>query len=589
MSGWANQYLQLSAEDSAEPGQFSTDRAPYQKGIMDAVSEKGIHTVVVKSSAQIGKTAILKAIIGFHVDQDPAPILMLQPTEHMAEAFSKDRLAPMIRDTPALKDKIADPRARDSGNSILHKRFSGGHLTLAGSNSPAGLASRPIRIVLCDEVDRYPASAGSEGDPVNLAIKRTATFWNRRIVLTSTPTIKGASRIDMAYENSDQRHFYVPCPHCNTFHMLKWDNCRWPPGEPDRAIMVCPECAVEIEESHKPRLLATGEWRADMPCKGIAGFHINELYSPWRKWADIARDFLFAKQDPQLLKTWVNTSLGESWEEDAEKADPDSLMGRREHYGKDQIPERILYLTAGVDVQGDRLEAEIVGWRSSSRDESPESWGIEYRIFHGDPAKNEVWDDLDEFLLGIYKTESGRKLRVMAGCVDSGGHHTAQVYAFCGARIGRHIYPTKGMPGAKPIWTPKAAKSKKYNANVWHVGADSGKDAWYARLKIKEAGPGYCHFPLDYDKHYFEMLTAEQVRTKYIKGRPIREWFLPANRRNEALDIRVLALAALLARPIDWTAIDHSRPIHSAPAPKATIRTGNSSFIRRQTGTPWIR
>ncbi|MBK8191652.1 MAG: phage terminase large subunit family protein [Vampirovibrionales bacterium] len=254
VSEWANQYLQLSAEDSAEPGQFSTDRAPYQKGIMDAVSERGIHTVVVKSSAQIGKTAILKAIIGFHVDQDPAPILMLQPTEHMAEAFSKDRLAPMIRDTPALKDKIADPRSRDSGNSILHKRFAGGHLTLAGSNSPAGLASRPIRIVLCDEVDRYPASAGSEGDPVNLAIKRTATFWNRRIVLTSTPTIKGASRIDMAYENSDQRHFYVPCPHCGTFHIFKWENCRWPPGEPDRAIMVCPECAVEIEESHKPRI-----------------------------------------------------------------------------------------------------------------------------------------------------------------------------------------------------------------------------------------------------------------------------------------------------------------------------------------------
>lgn len=557
---------------------------------MDAVSEPGTHTVIVMSSAQIGKTVILKSIIGYHVDQDPAPILMLQPTEQMAEAFSKDRLAPMIRDTPALRDKIADPRARDSGNSILHKRFLGGHLTLAGSNSPASLASRPIRVVLCDEVDRYPASAGSEGDPVNLAVKRTATFWNRRIVLTSTPTIKGASRIEMAFSGSDQRRYHVPCPHCGDWHTLKWANVKWPPNEPERAFMACEKCGGVIEEKHKPAMLARGEWRAERPpCKGIAGFHINELYSPWRRWSDVAIDFLTAKQSPETLKTWVNTSRGECWEEEAEKSDPDSLMARRENYTRDTLPDDVLYLTAGIDVQDDRLEAEIVGWRQSGRDDPPESWGIEYRVLRGDPAKTQVWDDLDAFLASEYRTAvMQRVLRVQAACVDTGGHHTAQVYAYCSTRKGRHIYPTKGMSGSRAVWAAKPGKSKKYQSAVWIVGADTGKDAWYARLRVKEPGPGYCHFPLEYGREYFDGLTAEQVRAKRVKGRVVREWFLPSGRRNEPLDIRVLALAALLARPVNWAKPPAARA--AEPAPKAAPRIApGGRFINRPSGQSWIR
>lgn len=555
---------------------------------MDALSEPGVHTAIVMSSAQIGKTVILKAIVGYHVDQDPAPILIMQPTEHMAEAFSKDRLAPMIRDTPCLKHRIADPRSRDSGNSILHKRFNGGHLTMVGSNSPSALASRPIRIVLCDEVDRYPASAGTEGDPVNLAIKRTATFWNRRIVLTSTPTVKGLSRIEQAYLISDQRRYYVPCPHCQHYHHLQWANVHFDPAHPQNAAMACPECGGLIEEKHKGALLAKGEWRAENPgVKGIAGFHINELYSPWRRWADVVTDFLAAKGQPETLKTWVNTSLGETWEEQSEKSDPASLLSRRENYTRDRLPAGILYLTAGVDCQDDRLELEVVGWRQTSRDEPPESWGVEYHVLRGDPARTAVWEQLDNILKGEWRTETGRVLRISAACVDSGGHHTAQVYAFCTERKGRHVYATKGMAGPRPVWSHKAGKSQKYKAQVWHIGVDTGKDAWYARLRIADPGPGYCHFPLAYNEDYFDMLTAEQVRTKYSKGHPVREWFCPKGRRNEALDIRVMSLAALLARPIQWAALEQQPASHPVPMPaqKAPL----SGFINRPSGQPWIR
>lgn len=591
ISQWADECLQLSAEDSAEPGRFSTARAPYQRGILDALSEPGIHTVVVMSSAQIGKTVLLKAIIGYHVDQDPAPILMLQPTEAMAEAFSKDRLAPMIRDTPVLRDKIADPRARDSGNTILHKRFTGGHLTLVGANSAAGLASRPIRVVLCDEVDRYPASAGAEGDPVNLAIKRAATFWNRRIVLTSTPSIKGVSRIERAFNFSDQRRYHVPCPHCQAFNPWRWADLHFDPVNPAvNPVMACPSCGGVIEERHKPRLLGTGEWRPDHPTvRGVAGFHLNELYSPWRKWSEVIADFLAAKGNPETLKVWVNTSLGEPWEEETEKQDADSLLSRRENYDATALPDGILYLTAGVDVQSDRLEVEVVGWRQDGQDVPPESWGVAYRVIPGDPAKVEVWDSLDTVLQSTWTTQAGRRLRVMAVGVDSGGHHTAQVYAYCAARKGQHFYACKGIDGPRPIWSGKKSRSPKYKAELWLVGSDTGKDAWYSRLKIAEPGPGYCHFPLSYDRHYFAMLTAEQVRTKYRKGRALREWFLPSGRRNEALDIRVLALAALLARPVDWRALGNT-PIRPAatPAPRAAPRSGGS-FINRPSGLPWTR
>lgn len=580
ISQWAAANLRLSAEDSAEPGKYNPNRAPYQRGMLDALNERGVHTAVIMSSAQIGKTVLIKSIIGYHIDQDPAPILCVNPSEAMAETFSRDRLAPMIRDTPCLQGKIADPKSRDSGNTILSKRFIGGHLTMIGANAPSALASRPIRVVLCDEVDRYPPSAGSEGDPVNLAIKRTATFHNRRIILTSTPTIKGYSRIERAYQGSDQRRYYVPCPHCNTAQILRWENVKWTDGNPNTAIIACQECGGIIENSQKMAMLLAGEWRASQPCTGIAGFHINELYSPWRSWSDVVTDFLAAKQDTETLKTWVNTSLGETWEDQAEKSDPQSLMMRRENYTPDAIPSAVLYLTAGVDTQDDRLEVEVVGWRQEGRDHPPESWGVEYRVITGDPAKQSTWSDLDAFLLGTWTTETGRTLRIGAVCIDSGGHHTAQVYAFCETRAGRHVYAVKGMSGSRPIWTPRPGKSKKYQAKVWHVGVDTAKDAWYSRLRQVDTGPGYCHFPISYTDRFFDGLTAEQVKTKYIKGHPVREWFLPSGRRNEPLDVRNYALASLLARPVPWSQL--------ATAAGDTLINARAPTVIKRRASKWL-
>jgi phage terminase large subunit GpA-like protein len=543
--------------------------------MMDALNDPSVHTIAVIKSAQIGYTEMLLNILGYYISQDPSPILLVNPTLEMSESFSKSRLAPMLRDTPALKGRVSDPRSRDSGNTLLAKNFPGGILAMAGANSPAGLASRPIRIVLCDEVDRFPASAGPEGDPVNLAIKRSATFQNRKIILGSTPTIKGVSRIEQAYLNSDQRRYYVPCPHCQHYHHLQWANVHFDATHPEHAAMACPECGGLIEEKHKGGMLARGEWRAENPgVKGIAGFHINELYSPWRRWVDVVTDFLSAKQSPETLKTWINTSLGETWEEQSEKSDPTTLLSRRENYTATRLPVGILYLTVGIDCQDDRLELEIVGWRQDGRDSPPESWGIEYQVLRGDPARIEVWNQLDGILKQEWRTEDGRALRISAACIDSGGHHTSQVYAFCEARKGRHIYAIKGMPGSRPIWNHKPAKSQKYRAQVWHVGGETAKDAWYARLKIQEPGPGYCHFPLAYDEHYFDMLTAEQVRTKYSKGRPIREWFCPKGKRNEALDIRCYSLAALYSRPVNWAQLagQVGQGTVSALTPKAAPR-----------------
>lgn len=547
--------------------------------MLDALNEPGIQRVVIMSSAQIGKTSLIKAIIGYYIDQDPSPILCVNPTEAMAETFAKDRIAPMVRDTPCLNGKIADPRSRDSGNTILHKRFPGGHLTMIGANAPASLASRPIRVVLCDEVDRYPTSAGTEGDPVNLAIKRTATFHNRRIVLTSTPTIKGASRIESAYLDSDRRRYHVPCPHCGEYQPLEWAQLQFDPEHPEHAAYTCKHCGALIEERDKPIMLREGCWIADAPKRDTAGFHINELYSPWRRWSEIVIDFLAAKRGgAETLKTWINTSLGETWEEQAEKSDPQALLTRREHYTPDALPAGVLYLTAGVDVQDDRLELEIIGWRQDGRDAPPESWGVEYRVLHGDPARKAVWNDLDALLLGTWRTENGRTLIIGATCIDSGGHHTAAVYAFCEARRGRHVYAIKGMPGARPVWKPQAGRSRKYQARVWHVGSDTAKDAWYSRLRVADHGPGYCHFPVAYTETYFDGLTAEQVRTRYRKGHPVREWHLPPGRRNEPLDIRVYALAALLARPVPWSqlAAATAAPLASQPAPRASRRRKSS-------------
>lgn len=554
VSEWADKYRQLSREASSEPGQWRTARAEYQRAILDAVSDPLTHTVVVMSCAQVGKSEILLNGIGFHVAQDPAPILFLQPTVEMAETFAKDRIAPMIRDTPALTTKIAEPMSRSGGNTILHKQFPGGHLTLAGANSPASLASRPVRIVFADEVDRYPPSAGTEGDPVTLARARTKTFHNRKFCLTSTPTIKGVSRIEQAYEESDQRIYEVPCPHCATPQRMLWASVKWTPGHPDEAAYHCVECGSAWSEPQRIAAIRKGAWVPRAPFRGVAGFHLSELYSPWSRVGDMARACVEAKasRSQERIRAWINTTLGETWEQDGERVDDASIASRVESWGSE--PEGVLVRTAGVDVQDDRLEVEIVGW---GRDE--ESWSLDYHVIFGDPSGPTLWADLDRYLLDH---------RLSAVCVDS-GYHTQAVYKFCRERLRRRVYAIKGMAGpGRPVWPKRSSKGVAGKAVLFLVGVDAAKDQIFAHLKLKDAGPGYCHFPADRDERYFSGLSSETVVTKYSKGFPVREYRKRSGVRNEPLDCRVYAYCALVSLNIrNWSAIARPKQKQDEAAP----------------------
>jgi phage terminase large subunit GpA-like protein len=310
----------------------------------------------------VGKTELINNVVGYHIHQDPAPMLVVQPTLEMAQTWSKDRLAPAVRDTPVLASRIKDPRSRDSGNTTLHKVFAGGHVTACGANSPSSLASRPCRLILCDEVDRYPPSAGTEGDPVSLAKKRSTTFWNRKIILVSTPTEKNHSRIEQAYQESDQRKYFVKCPECEEDQVLRWANVHWEKDKPGTANYVCEHCGCFWDDAKRFRAIRYGKWKPTADGDGkTAGFHLSGLYSPWTPLEDSVRDFLASKRDPMRLKTWVNTFLGETWEDQGEQVDEHDLINRSEDWGE-ELPDDVLLLTAGVDVQDDRLELEIVGW-----------------------------------------------------------------------------------------------------------------------------------------------------------------------------------------------------------------------------------
>lgn len=505
---------------------------------MDAFTDPTVSNVVVMSSAQVGKTEVLLNVLGHFIDQDPGPILVVMPTLEMAQAFSKDRLAPMIRDTPRLHGKIGDPRSRDGDNTVLHKLFPGGHLTIAGANSPASLASRPVRVVLCDEVDRFPVSAGMEGDPVDLAVKRSTNFWNRRVGLFSTPTVKNQSRIELAFEASDQRRFYVPCPRCGHFQALVWGNVIWPKAAPEAAHYECEACRYQIGEGEKLRMIRLGEWRPMRDFSGSAGFALSEIYSPWSAMADMAKTFLQAKQSSETLQVWVNTSLGEAWEDEAETIEDSVLLGRREQYGP-VVPAGGGVLTTGVDVQDDRLECEVVAWGLGE-----ESWSVAYQIFYGDPAQPAVWEDLDSYLGLLWEHESGARLRIAAACIDSGGHHTKAVYAFVRPREGRRIFAVKGAstPGKPLVSRPNT--NNLGGVKLFTVGVDTAKATVFSRLRIGDPGPGFMHFPASHDEEYFRQLTAEKVVTKYRRGFPYRQWE-KTRTRNDALDCRVYAMAAL--------------------------------------------
>ena len=545
---WADAYRKLSPESSAEAGQWHTSRLPFQREIMKTLNDPNVEEIVFMKSAQVGATEIILNIIGFYIHQEPTSILCLQPTLSMAQTFSKDRLAPMLRDTPVLKNKVKDPRTRDAENTTLHKKFNGGHITIVGANSASGLASRPIRIVLCDEVDRYPISAGTEGDPIKLATKRTTTFYNRKIIMVSTPTIKTVSRIEKAFNKSDQRYFHVPCPECHVKQKLEWANLNFDKENPENAAMTCSSCGSVIPEIKKQWMLKNGEWVAENTNSRVAGFHISELYSPFRRWSELVEDFLEAKQSPEMLQTFINTSLGECWEEQGEEIEADGLMARRENYNEKLIPEGILVVTAGVDIQSDRIEIQTIGFGKNY-----EAWVIQYKIIFGDPSLEETWEELDDFLQTVYKNENGQKFKITATCVDSGGHHTAEVYKFTKARTSEQIFAVKGSSQAHQPIASKIRFVGRTKAPLIMCGTDTAKEWIMSRLNLKD--DRLIHFSNNLDEEYFKQLTSEKRITKKSHGKEYLVW-KATRKRNEGLDTFVYALCAVTFLTPQWKKIE---------------------------------
>lgn len=555
VSQWADSYRRLSQEASAEPGRWNTERAPYQREILDAINDGRCEEIIIMSSAQVGKTEIILNIIGYYIAYDPSPILCLQPTLEMAQTFSKDRLAPMLRDTPVLRGKVKDVRSRDSGNTILHKVFPGGHITMAGANSAAGLASRPIKVVLMDEIDRYPASAGTEGNPIKLAEKRTTTFWNRKKVKVSTPTIKGRSQIENEFLSSSKEEWCVPCPCCGKYQPYEWGRIHF--SDVTMECKFCMERFPEMEWKENP-----GKWiaAADNPKK--RGFHLNELASPWKHWEEIIDEFRDANKalkeqgDAEKMKVWINTTLGETWEEKGEAADEDVLLKRRERYTAD-LPDGVLLVTAGVDVQDDRFEVEITGWGKGY-----ESWGILYRKIPCDPEKEESWDKLEKFLDMELYFENKNSLLIACTCIDTGGHHTTEAYKFLKKmeRKQKRIFGIKGMGGEGIPLVYKVSTNNIEKVKILLLGVDSGKEILMTRLKTVDEGPGYCHFPINADRGYNETyikgLSSEQRVIHFKNGRPVLKWIKKSGARNEPLDLRNYSTAAAEFLRPDWDVLE---------------------------------
>jgi len=587
VSQWADRYRRLSREASAEPGQWSTDRAPYQREIMDAMSDPSVEGVVVMCGSQSGKTEIVLNTLGYHIHYDPAPILVLQPTQKpMAEDFSKDRVAPMVRDTPALRGKVRSPRSKNSNNTILHKAFDGGHLTIAGANSASSLASRPIRILLADEIDRYPLAVGGEGDPLALAEQRTTNFWNRKKLFVSTPTVKGISRIEARYALSSRERWCVPCPVCGHLQTLSWKHIRFPDEEKAYPTHECESCHTRSGEQAWKSMMTKGAWVAENPEASERGFHLNQLSSPWRSWTEIINQFKRAKAaldsgDVEPMKVFINTVLAETWEERGEVIEPDRFMDRCEFYPS-EVPDGGILLTMGVDVQRDRLEAEVVAWGPGE-----ESWNIDYKVFPGDPTEPEVWEALTAYRTKTWTHESGVELSVDAVAVDS-GDNTQAVYDYVRDLAGERVFPIKGIAGDRAVIsgpTRQRAGKRSRPVMLYRVGVDTAKKVIYARLRLERADEsqtfpaGFCHFPHGRDQEYFLQLTAEKLVTRYKKGFPYRVWE-KIRARNEALDCRVYAYAVMKLLNPDWEALRR----RVMPRPESKDEEGKRKKKRRHGG-----
>lgn len=556
-SQWADKYRQVAPGTSPEPGEWRTSRVPYAREPLDAMTDRRTEIVVLMWSSQLGKSEILLNVLGYYVDQEPAPQLMIQPTLEAAENFSKERIDPTFRYSPGLADKLEDGKdgrgtSRKSSTTIRMKHYPGGYLAMVGANSPAGLASRPIRVLLADEIDRY--SATKEGDPLKLGIQRTTNFHNRKMGLVSTPTIKGASKIEEWYLKSDQRLFYLTCPNCGHEHVWNWGLVKWDKDDAGNALPMtarieCPKCGEVERGAYKPnpKILETGRWKSTNPDSRIKGYHINSLYSPWVNLYSLVEEFTTAtkNRDKTGLMEFINLKLGEPWDEHAGEDDIwEHLHKRREYYVDDNLPDGVVVLTAGVDVQRDRLECTIYGWGIGK-----ECWGIEHRILYGAPDNPDTWQQLDMVFQIQRKLPNGAILPIACTFIDSGdGEYTAHVYRYTKAREGLRIFSVKGRGGMGVPLLNNPTRNNTEGANLFSLGVDSGKSLVMSRLRIEDEGAGFVHYPRQaergFNENFFQQLTAEVYEQKFEKG-VIKTGWKKIRERNEALDCFVYATAAI--------------------------------------------
>lgn len=566
VSEWADKNRMLSSKSASEPGRWRTKRTPYLKEIMDCLSPKSpIQKVVFMKGAQIGGTECGNNWIGYIMHKAPGPIMAVSPTVEMAKRNSRQRIDPLIEDCPALKNIVSSPRSRDKGNTMLSKDFMGGVLVMTGANSAVGLRSMPARYLFMDEVDGYPQDLDGEGDPILLAERRTATFNKRKkIFLVSTPTIKGLSNIEREFENSDKRYYFVPCPYCGGYQRLEWANIR---KTDDGSVQYeCVHCQKLIGEHYKTQMLENGRWEATSSSDGVtAGFHLSSLYSPvgWLSWAECVDIYEKAQKNPTLMQGFQNTILGETYEQESEAPEWQRLYETREDYTIGTIPMGGLFLTAGVDIQKDRIECEVVAWGRQKQ-----SWSVEYFVLDGDTAKPEVWRALEKVLYKDYPHESGITMPIRVMCVDS-GYATQDVYSFvrqfnqavwggAGARANapRTVVAIKGQSrDTAMILSTSKADTKKKGLKVWNVSGPVIKTELYRWLKMERIGDnatdfGRCHFP-QYGEEYFKQLTAERQVVKISNGYPKPVWEKDPTRRNEALDCRVYARAGAAIYGLD--------------------------------------
>lgn len=555
-SEWAEDNIKIP-EGNAVPGKLRLANAPYQREPADQLVNPDCYRVTLMWGAQVGKTLLALIVQAYSIAMAPRSQMMMQPSNDDLKTWLESKFNPLVDDCAAVRKLVAKPRGRSGVNNQKMKSYPGGFMMFAWSGSPKTMRGRSAPLIVCDEVDGYERTA--EGHPVGLLWQRSATFGDQRFLLEiSTPTIKGESYIEKAFDMGDQRHFHVECPHCHVSDKLEWENVTWDgkrdtheettaalaEQKPDTAAYYCPHCGCQWNDGQRIAAIRGGHWVATKPFDGHASYHLNELYSTFRKIPAIARDYL-DKLATDDLQTFTNVSLARTWEEQGDKVDPDSLMARREEY-RAEVPAGGLYLTAGIDQQMDRLEVEVVAWGIGE-----ETWSIAYHVLWGDPVQGDVWEDLDDLLASTYQHESGAVLPISAAVLDTGGTNgmTQAAYDYAKGKTGRRLFAGKGIPGwGRPIVEKPQRKQSGKNArkvDLFQVGVDEAKLVVMRRLNNTRPGPGYCHFPHDRDQDYFNQLTAEKLVTRYLKGQPIREWKKPDKARNEALDCRVYATAAL--------------------------------------------